>query len=200
MSTAIGKLKARPVHNHLKMPSDIVLYRANGACSLIPHILLNELEVQSSEVLLKLQRDGYGAADGSFSNAEYKKTVPSGFVPALTVDGEVITELLAVLTYISELAPERKMFGTTQMERAQAYSWLTWLSATLHGMGFAMMWRAKRITDSDDEVIQDSIKEKGYEVVLDCYELIEKRLDGPHVVGGTLTVVDLALYNFCRWG
>ena len=85
------------------MPSEIKLYRRDGACSFVPHALLNELNIPFTSILMDWDKSGvFAAADGSFTNEEYKEKIhPSGYVPALTVDDQVIIELPAILTYIA---------------------------------------------------------------------------------------------------
>lgn len=182
------------------MPSNIVLYRKDGACSFIPHALLNELGIPYQSVVLDLKDGAMQAADGSLSNEEYRKIHPSAYVPALQVDGQIITELPAVLTYISDLAPERKLFGSTPMEKAKVYEWLAWLSGTLHAQGYGALWRPKRFTDDDAENVHKAITEKGRSNIMAVYTRIEHRIEGPHAVGGEFTVVDLGLHTFWRWG
>ena len=105
------------------MSYDLVLYRRDGTCSFVPHALLNELNIPFKELLMKIEAGALTAANGSFSSAEYKSLTGSGFVPALKIDGEVVTEMPAVMTYITELAPERRLLGTSLIERAKAYQW-----------------------------------------------------------------------------
>lgn len=182
------------------MPKQLILYRKDGSCSLVPHALLNELDIPFSSAVLKFENGQMSAADGSFTNAEYKKVHPRGFVPALNVDGEIITEMPAILTYISELAPNRNSLGSTPSERAKAYEWMTWLSGTLHGTGYGALWRPMRFTDDDSEGVHSAITEKGFRTIVYCHERIEDSLEGPHAVGDRFTAVDLNLYNFWRWG
>lgn len=135
------------------------------------------------------------------SPEEYKKIHPSGYVPALAVDGQIVTEVPAILTYISDLAPEKKVFGSTPFERAKVYEWSIWLSSTLHGSGYGALWRPMRYTDDDDEAIIHAITQKGRKTILETYDRIESQLDGFHAaVGGRFTVADLSLHTFWRWG
>ena len=77
---------------------------------------------------------------------------------------------------------------------------MVWLSETLHGMGYGALWRPKRFTDDDSELVHKAIKDKGYRTILDCYEKIENRIHGSHAIGDQFTAVDLLLYNFWTWG
>ncbi|KAK1766012.1 glutathione S-transferase [Phialemonium atrogriseum] len=166
------------------MPT-ITFYRANRACP-SPHT-----------------PDGVESADGSITRAAYLSIHPSGFVPALDVDGEIITELPAVLNYIVSLAPPSAAAGTLlgadDLGRARVAEWLAWLSGSLHGQGFGMLWRAGRFTD--DEGAHEGVRTKGREFIDGCFRRIEERLRGREfAVGEGLTVVDFNLYVFWTWG
>lgn len=183
------------------MSSKIILYRSNGACSFIPHVLLNELNIPYTSVILDFKEGKMQGGDRKLSHEEYKKIHPDGYVPALEVDGQIVTELPAILTYISELAPDRKLFGSTPLQKAKVYEWAVWLSSTLHGSGYGAMWRPMRYTDNSFPAIIDAITEKGRRTILDSYERIERELGRfEEVVGEEWTVVDVELYNFWRWG
>lgn len=171
------------------MSPQLTPYRANKSCSLVAHILLRELSIPYTTVLLAFGPDGVEAADGSFSHADYRKINPSGLVPALRVEDEIITELPAILTYIAGLRPESKWFGKDNLERAKVYRWLCWLSGTLHGYGYGMILRPARF--AEDPSIHPSIVASGRKIVTDCYERIERSLQGEHVVGDELTIVDI---------
>lgn len=184
----------------MNMTSSIVLYRKDGAGSFVPHALLNELGVPYQSIVLDMKDSVMVAADASFSNAEYKKIHPSGYVPAIQVDGEIITELPAVLTYIAALAPEKQLFGSTPLETAKVYEWLAYLSGTLHGQGYGALWRPKRFTDDDNENVHKAITEKGRRNIMAAYDRIERNIKGEFAVGDRFTVVDLDLHTFWRWG
>ncbi|KAK2603981.1 hypothetical protein QQS21_003817 [Conoideocrella luteorostrata] len=178
---------------------DITLYRANGSCAFVPHSVLKELSVPFNEVLLTWGAKGVEAADGSLTHDEYRKVHHLGYIPALQVDGTVITEMPAILTYIASLAPERKLLGGNALEQAKATEWMAYLSNSLHGMGFGMLFRPGRFTD--DEGRYDQVKERGRAYVRNCYRRIDDLLDGgKYPVGSSESVVDFNLVIFWYWG
>lgn len=180
------------------MPS-LTLYQANGSCAFVPHAILLHFGIPAKMIRMQLGPDGYASADGSITRDDYLKIHPSAYVPALDVDGEVITELPAIVTFIASLAPEGEVLGRDGIERARVVEWLTFLSGTLHGQGFGMWWRGSRF--SDDETMYDAIKAKGRTVILKCFDRIESRLkDKEFAVGNSLTAADFYLYIFTRWG
>lgn len=177
---------------------DILLYGNDGSCSFVPRALLNELEIPYQIVNLQYEAGKMEAADGSLSNEEYKRINPSGYIPALGIGATAITELPAICAFIARLASERGLLGTNPIGQAKVDEWMAWLSGTLHGYCFAMMWAPRRFTEDQDAV--ESIREQGQKVVLECYERIECSMSGGSAVGDSLTVVDFALYMFGRWG
>jgi glutathione S-transferase len=168
----------------------IKLYMAPGACSLAPHILL--YEVAASFTLVRLSvRTGFPA--------DFAKINPKMRVPVLDLDGEIITEVPAILTAIAQLAPDRKLLGRRDLDAVRAYEWMNWLSGTLHGQGFGGLWRPQRFVD-ENQGLYKKIREKGRRTVEECFEGLEGRLKGEHAVGEEFSVVDVYLYVFWRWG
>jgi glutathione S-transferase len=183
------------------MTSDLILYRKSGACSFAPHAILVELGIEHGSVELEFVKGKMAGVNSSLSNAEYKKIHPSGYVPALLVDGTIITELPAVCSFIADWVPERKLMGSTPVERAKVLEWMCWLSGSLHNNGYGALWRANvRFTTSSDPIVVESIKAKGLENVMDCYSRAESKIGDRFVVGSSLTIVDFAMYVFSRWG
>lgn len=181
------------------MAPKLILYCRDGSCSMVSHILLTELNIPFTVIQMTPGPDGYEAADKSFTHAEYVRDIhPAGYVPALSVDGEVVTENPAILKYIAGLASERRLVGSTAMQKARVDEWLNWLSGSLHGSGFGAFWRPARFVE--DEKAFEGIQSKGHKTILACFERIDKRVEGEHAVGSELTVVDVYLHTFYRWG
>ncbi|KAF6832263.1 glutathione s-transferase [Colletotrichum musicola] len=202
------------------MSPSITLYRANGSCSLVPHALLQHFSIPFRAVLMEptpspdpsaeVKASFYRAADGSLPHEEYLRVNPTGYVPCLVVHPDpslpddnnqtVITEMPAILTYISSLIPSQEhILGQTPLQRAKVTEWTTWLSGTLHGSGFGALWRPARY--SNDEEAHASISAKGRENIEKCYARIDERLAGrEHAVGEGLTVADFNVWVFWRWG
>ncbi|KAI7770012.1 hypothetical protein LZL87_003502 [Fusarium oxysporum] len=182
---------------YVNMPN-LTLYRANGSCSLIPHAILRHYKIPFTAVRLKFGPNGLEAADGSFSNAHYRSVHPRGYVPALTVDNEVITEMPAILSYMNSLLPKENLFGIGPIQQAKVLEWLVYLSGTLHGLGYGAWLRPGRF--SDDVAAHDKIRAKGREVIHESFKRIEDRVKGHEfIVGSALTVVDFNVYIFARW-
>ncbi|KAF7593682.1 hypothetical protein BBP40_011092 [Aspergillus hancockii] len=170
----------------------IKFFYAPGSCSLAPHILLHETGVSFEGIRMRPgeARDAYPES--------FRLINPKMRVPVISVDGEAITELPAVMTVISHLAPEKQLMGKTRMETARVYEWLNWLSGTLHSRGFGHYHRPDRFSDDSNSL--EGIRSSAKRTIIECFQDIESRLNGLYAVGDSLTAVDPFLFVFYRWG
>lgn len=172
------------------MASKLHLYHTPGSCSLATHIALNAAS-------LNFEATNLNAARG-FPESQLHLN-PKGRVPILEVDGELITETPAILTTISALCPEKNLLGKGVIEQARAQEWMVWLCGTLHGQAFGCVFRPARFVK--DETMYDGVRSKGRDHVKECFEYIEKRLEGRNwAVGNDFTAVDAYLLVFYLWG
>lgn len=172
------------------MPA-IRLWYSPGACSLAPHILLNEIGLDFEPVRVPIR-------EGALETEEFGRLNPKRRVPVLALDREVITELPAIATALSLLKPECHLMGKSLLDQARAYEWMNWLSGTVHAQGFGCLWRPQRF--SDDQGAHESIVAKGRKTVADYLATIDAKLIAPHAVGEGFTAVDAFLLVFYRWG
>lgn len=104
------------------------LFLKSGACSLSPHIVLEEsgLPYQTEQVDLKDKTTASGA--------NYLLINPKGYVPALQLDsGEVLTEGPAIVQYVADLVPQTQLAPANgTIERYRLQSWLTFIGTELH--------------------------------------------------------------------
>lgn len=142
-----------------------------------------------------------GQVRGSFHELRCSNLTDSQQVPALFVDGEIITEAPAILTAISQLAPEKHYTGKTPLETVRFYEWINYLSGAVHGKAFTSLFVPSYF--SDDPAAEAGIKSKATANVLAHFASIEEKLaalGGPtHALGDSLTGVDAYLVIFIRW-
>ena len=111
------------------------LYYAPGVCSLSPHIALKEsglpFEAIKTDIRAKTVEGG----------GDYKKTNPLGYVPALGLDdGTILTEGPAIVQYIADKAPEKKLAPANgTLDRYKLQSWLNFVSSEMH-KGFSPLF------------------------------------------------------------
>jgi glutathione S-transferase len=104
------------------------LYYAPGACSLSPHIVLNEAGLPFEKV--KVDNKTKTMEGGG----DFKTVNPLGYVPVLQLDdGTLLTEGPAIVQYIADKVPDKKLAppnGT--MERTRLQMWLNFITSELH--------------------------------------------------------------------
>jgi len=169
----------------------IKLYYSPGACSLASHIVLEELGIAYEPVLVSL-------AEGDHKRPEFLRVNPKGKVPALNVDGKVLTETVAILTYLGGGYAERGLWPKETWKQAEALSLMAWLSSTVH-IAVGGLWRAERF--SSDPAAKESIVATGRANLLKYFADIDKMLMGrSFAMGGQYSVCDPYLLVFYRWG
>lgn len=170
----------------------IKLYYSPGACSLAPHIALEE-----SGAAFEAQR--VAIAEGDNRKPDYLAVNPHGFVPALEVDGAVITENVAVLTFVASRFPEARLLPFDDpVALARALSQMAFLSSSVH-IAFAQVWRPRRFTA--DESVHPQISAGGRDRILKYYAEIDERLGrSAWLAGDAFTLADPYVLVFFRWG
>ena len=103
----------------------LTLYYSPGACSLAPHIALEEAGATYALQLVSIPK-------GEQQAPEYLNVNPRGKIPALRTDEGVLTENVAILTYIARLFPYAKLLPEEPIGMARCISHMAWLSNTVH--------------------------------------------------------------------
>lgn len=104
------------------------LFIKPGACSLSPHIVLEELGLSYTTEKVDTKTKKTESGD------DYLAINPNGYVPALQLDdGTVLTEGPAIVQYLADLKPEKKLAPANgTLARYQLQSWLTFVGMELH--------------------------------------------------------------------
>ncbi|MGE5096136.1 MAG: glutathione S-transferase family protein [Betaproteobacteria bacterium] len=169
----------------------IKLYYAPGACSLASHIVLEEVGIPYETQRLN-------TAAGEQRSPEYLKINPRGRVPALVVDGQVLTENMAIISYLGGGYPKAGLWPEKTWDQAKLLSMMAWFSNTVHP-AYGHYFRAERY--ADDEAAQQSVKAKGRTMFEDYLKEIDRMLEGRKwLVANQYTVADPYALVFYRWG
>jgi glutathione S-transferase len=166
----------------------LTLFYAPGACSMAPHIVLEE----GGE---KYEAKRMDLAKGEQKSAEYMKIHPLGRVPALKLDdGSPLTENTAILPFLG------KRFGlwpTEPVKEAQALSLIGFFASSVHPAN-AHVGRPERYTEEKSAFpgLQAMGKKTYYEYM--------KQIDGMYGRGEWLSdqysVLDPYAFVFYVWG
>lgn len=169
----------------------LTLYYSSGACSLAPHIVLEEIGAPFAATQVAL-------AGGEHQKPEYLAINPKGRVPALTDGDFVLTEGPAILSYLGHRYPEAGLLELADPEKlGRTQELLNFFSSSVH-VAFAQVWRPARFADS--EAAREDVTANGHRAVADyCAGLDSLVPGGAWAVGSRYSIADPYLLVFYRW-
>ena len=161
------------------------LFYSAGACSLSPHIVARELGIDLELVRVNTKTKTI-ATEG-----DYWKVNPKGYVPALQINGEVLTEGPAIVQYLGDLKPEAGLMpkaGT--LERYRQVEMLSYITSEIHKT-YSVLFGAATPEDA---------KAERREYLRKRYKLLEERLAGrDYLFGDQFTAADAYLFTVTNW-
>ncbi len=161
------------------------LYYSPGACSLAPHIVLQETGKEFELVKVDL------ASKTTETGDDFTKINPHGYVPVLGLDnGEVLTEGVAIMQYLADQSPEAGLApenGT--FERARLQERLNYLSTELH-KAFGPLF-----SDSAEEEKKKAVAK--IESKLDYLDTLLNSKD--YLMGDVFSIADAYLFVLISW-
>ena len=167
------------------------LYYSPSTASLVVHWLLIDLDVPHT--LHELDFDKNQQKDPA-----YLKINPAGRVPALQVDGEIVTEAAAILLHLADTHPQANLAPPLgSLDRAHYYQWMFFLANTLQP--------AYRQWFYDDESAGEEHyacnREQARQRIEAAWQRVADHLEanGPYFLGDQLTVVDFMATMLMRW-
>jgi glutathione S-transferase len=162
------------------------LYFAPGVCSLSPHIVLKEaglpFEAIKTDIRAKTIEGG----------ADFRKTNPLGYVPALGLDdGTILTEGPAIVQYIADKAPEKKLAPANgTLDRYKVQSWLNFISSEMH-KGFSPLFNPA-MPEEAKKIAKDRLATR--------LEHLEKHFTThDYLMGKEFTIPDAYCFTVLRW-
>jgi glutathione S-transferase len=171
--------------------SGMKLYYTPGACSLAPHIALEEIGAGFDLSRVDL-------ATNQQTSAEFLRLNPKARVPVLADGDWVLTEVPAILRYIAARHPGAGLWPWDPREEARCSEWLAWLSSTIQ-VAFGHVRRAARYA-SDPRAVED-VAATAKRTCRDLWHAVDQRIGaGPWAVGGRYTVADPYLIVYWTWG
>lgn len=169
----------------------LTLYFSPGACSTASHIGIEETGAPYTErpTLLGKQEQ---------KTETYLKINPRGKVPALDVDGRVITENTAILTYLARQYPQANLMSADPVEQAQCIGLMAWFSNIVHP-SYQHTMRPERFADSDGAKAE--VVAAGKKSFWANLREIDGLLAGREwLIGTQYTVADAYALVFYGWG
>jgi glutathione S-transferase len=162
------------------------LYYAPGACSLSPHIALNEAGLAFDKVRIDNRTkimDGGG---------DFLQINPLGYVPVLELDdGSRLTEGPAIVQWIADRVPEKRLApanGTP--ERTELQRWLNFISTELH-KGFTPLF-IPAMPEEAKKIFRERLGAR--------FAHVDRHLAGKaYLLGKEFSVADPYLFTISNW-
>ncbi|QCB47746.1 glutathione S-transferase N-terminal domain-containing protein [Hydrogenophaga sp. PAMC20947] len=168
------------------------LFFAPGACSFVPHAMLEIAGVNFEPAMIKLHK-------GEQRTADYLLLNPRGQVPVLVDEGDVITQIVAILLHLDAKLPQAHIFPASGQARTHALSMLAWMNNTVHPT-FTHFFMPQKF--SDDEAAQQAMRTFAVERYRECLQEIEALAAkaSPWLFGEHPGAVDAYALTLLRWG
>ena len=162
------------------------LYYSPGACSLSPHIALQEAGLAYTPVLASTK--SHKLQDGT----DYYEINPLGYVPMLELDdGTRLREGPAIVQYIADQVPLKMLAPVNgSLQRYRLQEWLTFIGTEIH-KGFSPL-----VNPATPEEYKTMARTK----LLERLQWVDSQLaDKQYVMGEQFTVADGYLFTVTNW-
>lgn len=162
------------------------LFYKTGACSLSPHIVLQESGLNFTTEAVDLQ------SKKTASGEDFLKVNPRGQVPTLLLDdGTILTEGAAIVQYVADKVASKKLIPANgTIARYHAIEMLNYIATELH-KGFSPLYNPQTPTEYKEATKQKLLKQFDY---LNGILSQQKYLLGDH-----FSVADAYLFTVTRW-
>ena len=162
------------------------LYYSPGACSLASHIALHESGISFEAIAAPTKT--HKLPDGT----DYYTMNPLGYVPLLEIDdGRRLREGPAILQYIADQAPEKKLAPANgTFERYELQAWLNFIGVELH----------KNFSPLFNPATPEATRALALERLAGRLQWLNGDLAGKRfLMGDTFTVADIYLFVVTNW-
>ena len=171
------------------------LYFAPGACSFVPHVLLQLSGAPFEPTMVKLHK-------GEQNGEEYKAINPRGQVPVLIDEDKVITQIVAIILYLDQKFPDAKFLPTEPIARAKSIEVLAWMNNTVHPTFTHIFMPHKYSDQADVQAALKTFNTQVYKGLLAEIEALVVRQLSPSgwLSGERLGPLDAYALTLTRWG
>jgi glutathione S-transferase len=172
------------------------LYFAPGACSFVPHSLLETTGEPFEPVLVKLHK-------GENNTPEYKELNPRAQVPVLVDGNEVITQIAAIVSYLDDRFPQCNFLPRESLARTRVLETLAWMNNTVHPTFTHVFMPHKFAASAEAQAEIKSFNAALYGSMLGELEAMAgsaARQARPYLGGAHFGPLDAYALTLLRWG
>lgn len=172
------------------------LYFAPGACSFVPHTLLETAGAPFEPVMVKLHK-------GEHHSPEYKAINPRSQVPVLVDGDQLITQIVAIVNHLDERFAQFGFIPREPLARTRMFETLAWMNNTVHPT-FTHIFMPHKFADS--EAARAELKTfnttlyRGHMQELDALVEAAGKAGKPYLAGENFGPLDAYALTLVRWG
>ncbi len=158
--------------------------RSSAAYRVRIALALKGLTAESTQI--HLLKDG-----GQQHMADYRVINPQGLVPAVEIDGHILTQSLAIIEYLDERHPDPPLLPADPFERAHVRALALTIAADIHPLQNLRIGNALRkdFGAGDEQVV--AWNRHWIEIGLKAFQAMVR--PGPYCWGTTVTLADVFL-------
>ena len=162
------------------------LYYAPVACSLVPYVTLTEAGAD-------FEVEAVNMGKGRHNTPEYLKLNPKHKVPVLVIDGEPLTENVAIQVWIARNFPQAKLLPADPMKEVKAISIMAWCASGIHP-ALTPNANPKRYCDLPGS--EDNVKQCAQKLLVENFTIANEMLAGREWFFDHFTAAD-AYFFWC---
>ena len=172
------------------------LYFAPGACSFVPHSLLETAGADFEPVMVKLHK-------GEQNEAAFRAVNPRGQVPVLVDGDQTITQIAAIVHYLDAKFPDQGFLPRDTLARTRVLETLAWMNNTVHPTFTHVFMPFKFAGTPEAQAELKSFNAKAYAGLLGEIEQLARQAadQGQAFLGGErFGPLDAYSLTLLRWG
>ena len=164
----------------------LTLYYAPRTCALVPYVALTEAGASFETIDLNTRTNEHLTPEFLAVNPKHK-------VPVLVIDGDPLTENVAIQIWIARQFPHARLLPADPRDEIKAISLMAWISSTLHPH---LTPQARPENYCDLPGSEAAVKRVGLKLLLKDFDIAEERLAGREWFFDHFTAVD-AYFFWC---
>jgi glutathione S-transferase len=162
------------------------LYYAPKTCALVPYVALTEAGAEFTV-------HNMNSRSGQLKTPEYLRLNPKHKVPVLVIDGEPLTENVAIQIWIHRNFPQARLLTADPKLEIKAISLMAWFASTIHPH-LTPNARPENYCDLPDSA--EAVKRVGNKLLFEDFRIADGLLAGREFFLGHFTTPD-AYFFWC---
>jgi len=159
---------------------DLLLFYSPMTCALVPYVMLTEARAE-------FRVEALDSRHGGTKTPEFLRINPKHKVPVLAIDGEPLTENIAIQIWIARRYPEAKLLPLGGPDEFKALSLMEWIGSGIHPH-LVPLARPQQYCDMPDSA--EAVRRTAVRMLLEDFEIAERMLDGRAWFFADFTAID----------